>query len=124
MKTFLAILLIILILFSNAYGEATPTDLVEIDDDDWGYVNIQFERRVYIIMEGDPQFFGDTVTLNAILIDFQPEDVVTFAWQYAIDKSSEWLFIDSANEQTYTFVITKENYLYWWRVIVTLEESV
>lgn len=124
MKIFLSIFIIIILLFSSAYGEATPTDLVEIDDDDWGYVNIQFERRVYIIMEGDPQFFGDTVTLNAILVDFQPEDVVTFAWQYAIDKASDWLFIDGANEQTYTFVVTKENYLYLWRVIVTLEESV
>lgn len=130
MKRVLLILLCFLFVAGAAFGEApaTPTDLVEneyvkIDDDDWGEVTIKFERQVYI--DVDPKrgvVEGDLVTFTAILVNFQTDDVFTFQWQYTSDTSN-WVSIDGATEQTYSFIVDKENYQYWWRVMVTLLEE-
>lgn len=126
MKKFISLLLILFLIFSYSNAElgATETDLVEymeFDDDDWGYIDITFERQVYITMEGEPQYYGDTVIFIAVLMNFKQEDKVTFQWQYAIEPQ-EWISIEGANEQTYTFILDKDNVTYWYRVIVELED--
>ena len=123
MKKVIAFILVLLCLCCYARAEewpATPTDLVEFDDDDWGEVTITFQREVYIDEPLNPVYIGDTVTLTAILVNFKDDDVIRFYWQYAMNLP-DWLFIDGENEQTYTFTLTEENYNYWYRVLVGLE---
>jgi hypothetical protein len=132
MKKLIAILFILICLFGTAYGEssATPTDLeeyeeyYEFEDDDWGYIDIPRERKVYIVIDKDPEYLGDEVTLIAVLVDFLPEDNVTFQWQYATEnkEDTDWIFIDDANEQSYTFILDAINMNYWYRVMVKVGE--
>ena len=81
MKKFIALVLAFVMLLGGCVisEEATPTDLmpieeeelVEIDDDDWGEITVaMFERRVYIVIEKEPKYFDDTMTLTAVLVDF------------------------------------------------------
>lgn len=119
MKKLMAFLLVFVCLFGYAIGDslATPTDLVEIDDDDWGSIDIEFPREVYIDISKDPD---DMVTLTAILVNFKQDDIVNFKWQYSTEQL-DWIFIDDATEQTYTFMLDDTNMNYWYRVIVNLE---
>jgi len=123
MKKLIALLLALICLFGSAMSEpATPTDLdnlEQFDDDDWGYIEIKFERKVYISMNEGPKEIGDEIILTAVLVDFLEDDIVTFQWQYAI-KLPDWIFIDDANEQIYTFILDESNLNYWYRVIVEL----
>lgn len=132
MKKLIAILFILICLFGTACGEssATPTDLeeyeeyCEFEDDDWGYIDIPRERKVYIVIDKDPEYLGDKVTLIAVLVDFLPEDKVTFQWQYATEnkEDTDWIFIDDANKQSYTFILDEINVNYWYRVMVKVGE--
>ena len=125
MKKLMALLLALVCLFGSAVSEspATPTDLIEIEDDDWGYIDIPLERKVYIIIDKEPAYLGDTITLYAILVDFLPEDEVSFNWQYALEKdNTEWTLIEDAYEQSYTFVLDETNMDYWYRVVVKVGE--
>lgn len=124
MKRLLSFILCLLCILNVAYSDspATPTDLGELeqfDDDDWGYIEIKFERKVYISMNEGPKTIGDEIILTAVLVDFKEDDIVTFKWQYAI-KLPNWIFIDDANEQIYTFILDETNLNYWYRVIVEL----
>ena len=123
MKKLVALLLALIYLFGSAMSEsATPTDLNEyeqFDDDDWGYIEIKFERKVYISMNEGPKELGDEIILTAVLVDFLEDDIVTFQWQYAANPP-DWIFIDDANEQMYTFILNETNWNYWYRVIVEL----
>ena len=66
MKKLIALLLFCICLISSAIGEsiATQTDL---DDADWGQIDIEFPRQVFLDIDKRPQFIGDTVSLVAIL---------------------------------------------------------
>ena len=106
-----------------AENEATPTDLVEFEDDDWGEITITFERQVYIDGPEGPFTMGDELTFTAILVNFKPEDIVQFFWQYAVDHNLDWQYIEGENEQTYTFILTADNSGYYYRVIVKWEDN-
>lgn len=128
MKKLIALLIALICLFGSAVSEspATPTDLieeelVEIDDDDWGEISIEFERRVYISIDKEPQFAGDTMILTATLVDFQPEDRYRIYWQYSIDQVT-WFDIEGEHEQIFTTIIDYGNCDNWWRVVVHMEE--
>ena len=104
---------------------ATPTDLieeelVEIDDDDWGKIDIEFERQVFLTIGKDPQYLGDEMILIATLINFKPEDNYEIFWQYSTDENL-WIPIEGEHEQTLTVTIDKNNYDYWWRVSIKME---
>ena len=122
MKKLMALLLALICLFGSAVSEspATPTDLVEIDDDDWGEITIKFERKVYITMDKKPEYIGDTMTLTATLVNFKDGDKYTISWQYAIELP-DWLFVEGEHEQVFTIIITPENANYWWRALVEME---
>ena len=125
MKKIIAFILIFSCICGYALAEdpATPTDLYEIDDDDWGEITITFERQVYIVGPTGPVSIGDEITLTAILVNFKPEDILEFFWQYSTDEEN-WYYVEAnGNEQTYTFIITLDNYQYWYRVIVRWEEG-
>ena len=126
MKKLMALLLALLCLFGSAMSEslATPTDieeLVEIEDDDWGNIDIEFKRQVYIDVPLSPVSIGETVVFTAILVNFKENDIIKFEWQYTTDLES-WSVIEGANKQTYDFILTEENYNYWYRVLVKVEE--
>ena len=126
MKKLMALLLALLCLFGSAMSEspATPTDieeLVEIEDDDWGNIDIKFERQVYIDVPLSPVSIGENVVFTAILVNFKENDIIKFEWQYTTDLES-WSVIEGANKQTYDFILTEENYNYWYRVLVKVEE--
>ena len=126
MKVIAFILAFILCFVGSAIGEnvATPTDmeeLIEIDDDDWGTIEITFERKVFISINKEPKFLGDEMILTAILIDFQPEDKYIIYWQYSTDEIN-WINIDHEHQQNLTIIIDNNNYQYGWRVLIKLEE--
>ncbi len=91
-------------LVSCAFGEssATPTDLtsnelIEIEDNDYGQIEaILIERKVYI----SPSYNNNMVIFTAVLIDFKPNDTISFTWQYNVDKQSEWITIQNETQQT------------------------
>lgn len=128
MKKLIALLIALICLFGSAVSEspATPTDLieeelVEIDDDDWGEIDIEFERQVFLTIGKDPQYLGDEMILIATLVNFKPEDNYEIFWQYSTDENL-WIPIDGEHEKTLTVIIDKNNYDYWWRVSVKMEE--
>ena len=127
MKFIAFILVFVLCFIGSAMSEsvATPTDLdeklFELNDDDWGEIHIEFERRVFITMEKEPKYLGDEMTLIATLIDFQPEDRYRIYWQYSNDEIN-WTNIEDEHLQTFTIVIDKTNCNYWWRVLIEMEE--
>ena len=123
MKFIALILVFVLCFIGSAISEsvATPTDLIEIEDEDWGTIEIQFERRVFISTDKEPQYLGDEMILVATLIDFQPEDRYMIYWQYSEDGEN-WIDIENEHQQTITIIMDTINCHYWWRVVVTLEE--
>lgn len=126
MKKLMALLLALTCLFGSAMSEslASPTDLEEFDDDDWGYIGFEFARKVFISLKEERLYsLGEDVTLIAVLMDFKPTDIVTFQWEYATDiEEPNWIFIENATEQTYTFTLDETNMLYWYRIVVTIGE--
>ena len=128
MKNFFLLLMCFICLMSCAFGEssATPTDLtenelVEIEDNDYGQIEpILIERKVYI----SPSYENDKVVFTAVLVDFQPNDVVTFTWQYTEDKQSDWITINNETQQVYSFIPDAVNSTYFYRVVVEWEELV
>lgn len=133
MKRIIAFFLALFLIFGNvgvafatSYNDvATPTDIeyVEIADDDFGYIEPELiHRQVYIDVLQEAVYYGDELILIAILVDFKPEDNPRFQWQYTDDETFEiWHNIDDATEQTYKFIVTKENADYWYRVVVTID---
>jgi len=100
--------------------EEISSNLVEFEEDDWGEITIEMPREVYISFLQEPHYYGDTAVLVATLVNFKPEDRYTMNWQYS-DDGIEWHNIEGEDERTYTFIITKENYHYSYRVVVLLE---
>lgn len=130
MKKLLAFILCLLCILNVAYSEsfATPTDLEEyeeyytFEDDDYGYISLELiERKVFLQFLKEPTYYGDEVTLVAVLVDFRENDVYRFEWEESKD-GEEWWRIIGADEQTYTFIIDHENVTHYWRVLVILEE--
>lgn len=127
MRKFIALVIAFLILCcGSAMSEdaATLTDieeLVEIEDDDWGEIDIEFERQVFLTIGKDPQYLGDEMILIATLVNFKPEDNYEIFWQYSTDEIL-WIPIDGEHEQTLTVIIDENNYDYWWRVSIKMEE--
>ena len=122
MKRLLQFLLCFCLLANIAIGEcspATPTDLIEIDDNDYGYIGLSFKREVYIFIEQEPEYIGDEMILIAILVNFNLDDKLTFQWEYSLDGEL-WEPVENGNEQILTVIIDETNYHYWWKVVVTV----
>ena len=129
MKKLMALLLALIYLFGSAVSEspATPTDLledyIEIEDDDFGYIEPELlERKVFLTWLTEPSYYYEEVTLVAVLMDFLPTDTYTFTWEYSLDCEN-WIEIEGEHEQMYTFIIDEVNVHYYWRVKVTWEDN-
>ena len=132
MKKLIAILFAFICLFGVAISEespATPTDLEEyeeyytFEDDDYGSIAVELlERKVYLQFLKEPTYYGEEVTLVAILVDFRENDICHFEWEESLDGETWWVIVGET-EQTYTFTITHSNIDHYWRVKVTVEEG-
>ena len=131
MKKFIAFLLTFVLLFGVAYSDspATPTDLEEyeeyytFEDDDYGSIEVELlERKVFLQFLKEPTYYGDEVTLIAILVDFREDDIYRFEWEESEDGETWWIIVGE-NEQTYTFTIDHFNIDHYWRVKVIIEEG-
>ena len=126
MKKLIVLLLCLTYIFGYAYSEslATPTDLKEyyiFEDDDYGHIDIELlDRKVFLQFLEEPTYYGEEVTLVAILMDFRDTDIYHFEWEES-KNGEEWWTIIGEEEQTYTFIITHENITHYWRVNVILE---
>lgn len=133
MKKLIALLIAFICLFGIAIGEspATPTDLEAstneddleyFEDDEWGYVDSEMiERQVFVEAMREPTYYGEEITLIAILMNFHPDDVYYIEWEESADEI-EWELIPNANSKIYKFILTRENATHSWRVKVTIED--
>lgn len=126
MKKIFATILLITLLCSFTYslseGLATPTDLI-VSDTSEGiheelYLIPEDNHHLEIEITKHPEFLGDTVTFELFLIDYAPGEIVDIEWQYSEDNET-WFTIEGEHELTYTCVVDRTNYKYWWRGIVT-----
>ena len=126
MQKIIALLLCLICIFGYAYCEscATPTDLVEFDDDDYGCITATLGRQIFVDFLKQPTYYGEEVTIVAILINFRPDDEYTFQWEYSPDEGETWFEISGEIYQTYTFIITEENCNFHWRVRVIFENDI
>ena len=60
--------------------------------------------------------FGSVAHLDAVLDGFENLDF-SFQWQYSEDNSS-WTDVEGETQRRMDTVITEQNYLYYWRVMV------
>ena len=70
--------------------------------------------------EGDELHFGDVSTLVAELKGYD-NAVYTLQWQTSKDNAS-WVDVEGATASRYDMIVTEENYLDYWRVVVTVTE--
>ena len=66
---------------------------------------------------------GTEITMSADLINFREDDICTFQWQYLDKETDTFVNIEDANELTYTYQITKENFFYTWRLLVLISNN-
>jgi len=87
----------------------------KIDTDPEAKYKVSFHAE----WDGDELHFGDTARLVADLEGL--EDVkYSLQWQWSVDDQN-WNNAENGHEPVLELVITEENYLYYWRLIVTPE---
>ena len=135
-KIFKILLILVLVLgmiqVTYSEGIATQTDIDSIIEDVSNQVaeeNI-VEEEVISIEELYPNHrieikfiqiathFGEEAIIAFELIDYPPGEITEIEWQYSPDNV-QWFPIEGAHSQTYSFIVTKENYEYWFRVKVS-----
>lgn len=75
---------------------------------------------IYVTWNGE-KAFGTSITMSAVLIGY---DQVSFQlqWQTSSDNAT-WRDVDMAAGSQYTVVMTQDNYLDYWRVVVIMDEE-
>ena len=63
---------------------------------------------------------GAPITLSAKMINFKDSDICEFQWQYLDTATGEYIDIEGADEQTYTYYVSFENFFNTWRLVVTV----
>ena len=66
---------------------------------------------------------GTPVVMTAELINFREDDICTYQWQYLDEETDIYIDIDGANELTYSYEITRENFFYTWRLVVLIANA-
>ena len=75
------------------------------------------EIKVFVQYDGELQF-GTEVTLVAVLYGY--DDVLyELQWESSSDGLT-WEAVPGANELAYTMIVSEENYLNSWHVLVTV----
>ena len=75
---------------------------------------------IYADWGGGELYFGDESTLIAVLHGYD-NAVYTLRWQES-KEGIEWQDIEGATDARYTMIVTEENYLAYWRVVVTITD--
>jgi hypothetical protein len=66
---------------------------------------------------------GTPITLTAELINFREDDVCDFQWQYLDEATGTYIDIEGANDQTYTYNVSMENFFNTWMLVVTFSSA-
>lgn len=112
-------------------GEASRVQAIILTDEDSSEAaakeetaeEIKEEKKVVVSsnMDGmEEAEAGTEVILSTELQGFGDAEV-TFRWQYSVD-GSDWMDIEGANADSYSFELTEETVQYYWRVIVATNE--
>ena len=78
------------------------------------------KRKLKLSIERHPEFFGDYAIFKLTLIDYPPGEIIKVEWEYSVDNI-EWFPVlepdidDDNDETTYKFIVTKDNYMFWFR---------
>ena len=123
MKKLIVLFLSLILCFSflPSYAEDIESDQYMVDVDvipeptprpDWG-VSISSS-----VDDKSQVFEGTEVTLRANLYNFRNEDSYYIEWLE--NDGSGWYSV-GGNSTTYSFIITRENARYKWRVIVHID---
>ena len=75
---------------------------------------------IYLAFDGTDLYLGDKVTLMAVLHGYD-NAVYSLQWQSSPDDSS-WSNISGANNSSYSFSLTMDNYKNYWRVAVVVDD--
>lgn len=75
---------------------------------------------IYADWGGDELHYGDTATMIAVLYGYE-NAVYIVQWQTSPD-SANWTDVPGATETRYSLVVTEENYLDYWRLVVTITD--
>ena len=70
---------------------------------------------------GDSLDFGDTVSLFAVLHGYENTE---YDIQWQMNSGDGWEDIPGANDTSYSFIFTEDNYANDWRVITHVHEVV
>ena len=74
--------------------------------------------EMYLVGSPDDLFFGQEATLAANAVGYDNCEIA-YQWQYSLDNA-EWIDAEGETAQEMTLTVTEENYLYYWRVTVTV----
>ena len=64
--------------------------------------------------------FGTPITMTAHLINFREDDVCAYQWQYLDKETDTYVDIEGANEATYTYDVSMDNFFNSWKLVVIL----
>ena len=77
---------------------------------------------IYADWGGDVLCFGDESTLIAVLNGYD-NAVYSVQWQSS-ENGADWVDVDGATDTRYTMIVTEDNYLHYWRVVVTVTDVI
>lgn len=66
---------------------------------------------------------GAEITMTAELVNFREDDICTYQWQYLDKETETYIDIDGANELTYSYRVTRENFYNTWRLVVLIANA-
>ena len=75
---------------------------------------------IYVTWNGE-KAFGTSITMTAVLFGYD-QVAYRLQWQTSPDDAT-WQDIDMATDKQYSVVMTQDNYLDYWRVIVIMDEE-
>ena len=75
---------------------------------------------IYAAWEGDVLYFGTDATLIAVLYGYD-NAAYTLQWQTSKDNVN-WTDVEGATQDRHSIVVNRENYLDYWRILVTVTE--
>lgn len=89
--------------------------------------SVEFDAELEVLLMNDEDvelFFGDEVTLQAVVYFANLDYVIRWEANANIDDVEEWFTVDETNTPFYTFELTEENALWEYRAtLVALEED-
>ena len=71
---------------------------------------------IYASYDGDELYFGDMVTLIAVLKGYD-DCIFTAQWQQSKDDAT-WFDMVGENSLSCSFEVTEENYMDYWRIMI------